>query len=84
MRGNRYLNAAIMEVVENQLRDLDPPETRQTYDRLLSEGFSEEEAKRLLGVVVVSEIFDILKNQEPFNLARFTKALSDLPKVPED
>jgi hypothetical protein len=83
MRGNKHLNAAIMEVVENQLRDMDPPETRQTYDRLLAEGIPEKEAKRLLGAVVASEIFDILKKQEPFNLARFTKALSDLPKLPE-
>ena len=84
MRGNKLLNKAIMEVVDNQLRDLDPPETRQTYDRLLSEGFSEKEAKDLIGCVVASEIYDIMKNEKPFDLARFTKALADLPKLPED
>ncbi|RJP19380.1 MAG: hypothetical protein C4520_13095 [Candidatus Abyssobacteria bacterium SURF_5] len=84
MRGNKYLNAAIMEVVENQLRDLDPPETRQTYDRLLGEGLSEEEAKQLIGVAVATEIYYVMKDQRPFDLAKFTKPLSDLPKLPED
>ena len=30
-QGNPHLKAAILEVVENQMRDNDPPETRQTY-----------------------------------------------------
>jgi len=32
---NPAVGAAIMEVVDNQLRDGTPPETRQTFDRLL-------------------------------------------------
>ena len=43
---NPVLAAAIMEVVENQLRQNDPPETKQTYERLLMEGHTEVEAKR--------------------------------------
>jgi len=71
-------------VVENQLQANDPPETRQTYNRLKSEGYSEAEAKKLIGCVVSSEIFDILKKQEPFNPERFAKALNKLPKLPQD
>ena len=82
--ANPILHAAIMEVVENQLRDLDPPETKQTYDRLLAEGISAEETKRLIGCVVASEIFDILKDEKPFDLVRYIKALSDLPELPFD
>jgi hypothetical protein len=44
-----------MEVVENQLRDGNPPETKQTFDRLLAEGHDEAEARRLIGCVVVAE-----------------------------
>jgi len=84
MRGNQRLNEAIMQAVENQLRDLDPPETRQTLDRLLAEGISEKEAKRLLGCVVASEIYYVMKNDEPFNPERFVKALSKLPELSED
>jgi hypothetical protein len=80
MEENTYLKSAILEVVENQLQANDPPETRQAYDRLISEGYSEVEAKKLIGCVVSSEVFDVLKKQEPFNPERFAKALSELPK----
>jgi len=64
---NPRLREAILEVVDNQLRDLDPPETKQTFDRLRADGVSEEEAKRLLGCVVASEIFEVLKWGQPFD-----------------
>jgi hypothetical protein len=69
------LQAAIIEVVENQLRNNDPPQTGQTFKRLIEAGDSEKEAKRLIGCVVSAEIFDVLKKNEPFNLDRFIKCL---------
>jgi hypothetical protein len=73
-----------MEIVENQLRDRDPPETKETFDRLRSEGHGEDEARRLIGCVVVSEIFDIMRNNEPFDAKRYAHALSRLPELPDD
>ena len=84
MEENTYLKSAILEVVDNQLQANDPPEARQTFDRLISEGYSEEEAKKLIGCVVTSEIFDVLKKQKPFNPERFAKALNELPKLSHD
>ena len=84
MEENPYLKSTILEVVDNQLQANDPPETRQTFDRLISEGYPEEEAKGLIGCVVTSEIFDVLKKREPFNPERFAKALNELPKLPQD
>ena len=80
--SNEYLKGAIMEVVENQINSLDPPETKETYDRLLEMGHSDVKAKELIGVVVSSEIFDIMKKKEPFNKERFIKALNNLPDLP--
>jgi hypothetical protein len=82
MKTDPHLKATILQVVDNQIRANDPPETKQTLDRLLSEGHSEEEAKRLIGCIVSAEIFDILKKQEEFDLARFVGALNALPKLP--
>jgi hypothetical protein len=82
MKTNIHLQSAILEVVENQLKDNDPPETNQTFRRLVEEGHSEKEAKRLIGCVVSAEIFDVLKNQEEFNLKRFVDSLNRLPKMP--
>ena len=81
---NPQLHAAIMKVVENQLRGNDPPKTQQTFKRLLEAGHSEAEAKRLIACVVSVEIFDVLTKQEPFNLDRFVKALDRLPAMPWD
>jgi hypothetical protein len=49
---NPELGRAILEVVENQIRDNDPPETRQTIDRLVEEGYTAEEARRLVSTTV--------------------------------
>jgi hypothetical protein len=83
-KGNPYVRAAIMEAVENQLRDNDPPQTRQTFSRLIEAGHSEKEAKRLIGCVVSAEIFDVLKKNESFNLDRFVKGLNKPPAMPWD
>jgi hypothetical protein len=80
---NPYLQSAMLEVVENQLADNDPPETRQTYERLLREGRSEKEAKKLIGAAIAAETFWILKENKPFDQARFIATLNRLPKLPE-
>ena len=55
METNRVLQRTILEIVENQLRDGDPPETSQTLERLVAEGHSYEKAKKRMGTVVVIE-----------------------------
>lgn len=81
-KTNPALKHAILEVVNNQLKDLAPPETKQTYDRLVGDGISDQETRRLIGCVVSSEIFDVLKQQQSFDHARFVNALNKLPKLP--
>lgn len=80
--SNPHLQSAIIEVVETQLRNNDPPQTGQTFKRLIEAGHSEKEAKRLIACVVSAEIFDVLKKNEPFNLDRFLKGLNKLPAMP--
>ena len=84
MKTNKVLNQAIHEVVDNQMRDRNPPETKETYDRLIGEGYSDKEARNLIGYVVVSEIFDVLTQGMPYNAERFTKALKRLPELPKE
>ena len=74
----------ILKVVGNQIRDNDPPETRQTLRRLIKEGFSKEEAVELIGTVVVHEIYNVLKQEEYFDRKRFIAARRQLPKLPYD
>ena len=80
--ANPRLRQAILDVVNNQLRDGDPPETADTLERLLREGYSREQAIELIGTVVVSEIFEVLKEGRPYDPVRFVAALRSLPRLP--
>jgi hypothetical protein len=79
---SEMFSAAINEIVENQLRDGTPPETKRTYDQLIAAGNSREEAMKLIGCVVKAEIFDVLKQNKPYNEQRYVAALKALPKLP--
>ncbi len=76
------LRAAIFEVVKNQMREESPPETRESYDRLRAEGYSEEETMKYLGSVVATEIFEVLEKGRPYNKENYIKALKALPNSP--
>jgi hypothetical protein len=75
---NPYLKAAILEVVENHLREGDPPETRQTLERLMAAGHSESQAKEMIGSAVVGEIWAMLYEGKPFDRERFVGLLEGL------
>jgi len=44
-KTNPRLRAAFLEVVDNHLRDNNPPETKETLERLMAEGYSAENVK---------------------------------------
>jgi hypothetical protein len=81
---NPRLRRVLLEIVDNQLRDGTPPETRTTLERLLGEGFTREQARELIACVVSSEIFDVLKNGELYQEARYLAGLRGLPRMPWD
>lgn len=82
-RPNPRVNNLIMQVVENQLRDDKPPETKQTLTRLMGEGFTEEESKHYIGSAIVAEMYYVLKSSKPFNAERYLDLLNKLPELPE-
>ena len=83
-QASPQLTAAIMEAVNNQLRDSNPPETKETYDRLIASGISDKEAKRLIAVALSSEMFEMLKNKKDYSQQRYIASLRKLPKLPWD
>jgi len=80
--SSEIAQAAIFEIIENQIRDNSPREVRQTLERLLSEGQTKEEAMKLIGCTVAVEIFEIMKQKKPFNESRYVENLSKLPEMP--
>lgn len=79
-RVNPELRRLVLEVVENQINENDPPETRQTIDRLVAEGISTSEARRMVAAAVTVEIFHILNDKQPFQLERYRWNLARLPQ----
>jgi len=81
---NRRANKAIIRVIMNQIHQNKPPETRETFDRLLGEGYPKDEAYRLIGCVLTAEIYDMMKEGRVFDESLYAKRLRDLPKLPWD
>jgi len=79
---DQRLRKAILEVINNQIRDNDPPETKQTLDRLQKEGLPKEEALKQIGYVVASEVFTVLKENRNYDDAKYIAAMNALPKLP--
>ncbi|MCD6525402.1 MAG: hypothetical protein J7K75_00175 [Desulfuromonas sp.] len=84
MEINPRIQSAIIEVVNQQIENNDPPQTAITLSRLIADGCSADPAKELIGCVVISEVFDVLKSGEKFDLDRYVAALDRLPEIPQD
>ena len=50
--ANLRLKKLILEVVDNQLRENNPPVTKESYDKLIDAGYSAREAKKKIGAIV--------------------------------
>lgn len=50
--ANLRLKKLILEVVDNQLRENNPPVTKESYDKLIDAGYSAREAKEKIGAIV--------------------------------
>jgi len=83
-KSNPRLKESFLEVVENQIRDNDPPETRATLKRLISKGISEDNAKMYIAQAVCVEVWDTLANQRTFNQDRYLRNLKNLPEEPQE
>ncbi len=77
---NPNLNQAIIQVVENQLNQNNPTETKETLDRLISEdkACDYNETIRRIAVVLVEEMYNVMKNKQGFDLERYVNKLKEL------
>ncbi|MFW6383701.1 MAG: DUF1841 family protein [Nanoarchaeota archaeon] len=84
MDFNENLKEQILEIVQNQIQSNEPPETKETLDRLKKKGFSEDDAKHLVGQCLAVELHHVFTNQKPFNHSRYIANLKNLPEQPFD
>ena len=79
---NPRLGKHIIQAIKNQIRRNDPPETKETFDRLRREGYAKEEVYRMLGCVMTSEIYEVMKHERVFDRDLYVQRLRALPKLP--
>lgn len=83
MKQKETIRNIVHHIVDKQLISNDPPETVVTYNRLLDQSFSDEEARLLISRLIHIELLKLMQNGEPFNKDRFIENLSKLPELPE-
>ncbi|MFK0573844.1 hypothetical protein [Endozoicomonas sp.] len=73
---------AVIEIVENQLAENNPPRVKETLMRLMLEGIDREEAIQYIACALCVELVDVVNNQAAFNEPRYSTNLNALPEMP--
>jgi len=76
---NERLTRAIHAVIDQQIAEKNPPETLLAYERLLEDGFTQDEAYTLIGHLVGMELAEEIRGAGGLNMARYSAALDALP-----
>jgi len=76
--ANLRVKKELIGVVENQLRDNDPPCTKIIYEKLQRMGYSKTEAKEKIAAVILDDIYYILKDGQPFDEKKYEQKLNRL------
>ncbi len=72
------LKNIILDVVNKQIQGNDPPETRQTLERLMAAGYARQEAIEMIGSALVEIIWELLQDRKEFDVKRYRALLDEL------
>ena len=78
---NPYVGKKIIEGVREQIAIDDPPEVKETYDRLIADGHPDQEVLKMLACVLSTEMFEIMKHKRVFDQL-YVRRLLALPTLP--
>jgi len=81
-RFDPELHAKVMGIVETQLSEGHPEETRIAFERLQAAGYNPEHAKRMIGLLVAHELVQETVYHKPFDEKRYVEHLRRLPELP--
>ena len=75
---------SILEANENQMHENNPLIVKQTYNRLIKEGHSDDYTRRLIAFAMMIEVNDMLKTMRMFDVKKYTHTLNRLPALDLD
>ena len=77
------ISTVMIPMIEQQIQSPDTPYVKAQFERLLTEGEEETEAKRLIALCLADEIAQMQQEDRPFDAARYEHMLQFLPILPE-
>jgi len=72
------LHKIMLQTVEKQISDNDPPAAREAFERLVKNGHDEGTAKEMIASIIAEEIYVMMKNDQKMDLAHYTSRLAKL------
>ena len=81
---NPRVTEAILEVVNNQLHMSDMPEVKDTHNRLISIGYSDDYSRRLIAAALLTEMNGMVRDNKKFSAKRYRRILRKLPDLPKE
>ncbi len=78
------LREGLFEAIEIQMRDGTPPETKRTFDRLVGEGYSKDDAMGLIATALTVELANIRVKGREYDEDAYVRELRALPELPPD
>lgn len=81
MAPTPFVHVTIHQAIENQIANHDPAQTGETLGTLMRAGYTRHEAIHAIGSVLTQEIFEVMRDQRPFNKPRYVEALRDLART---
>jgi hypothetical protein len=76
------LGKHLIEVIQKQIDDDDPPDAREAYDRLVTAGHAEEEVYGMVACAFTSVIFASRRAERDFDVELYAARLWALPQMP--
>ena len=77
--NDKTVRDAMLDTVLSQINDNNPPEARETYDRLIFGGRSNSQALQLMAAALRVEMDRMLKESTPFDNDRYSALLRKIP-----
>ena len=81
MSDDKTVRDGFLSSVVTQISSGDPPEAKETYDRLLAEGQSDSQAIQLMGLALKKEMRDMISQSRGFDNTRYVALLKRLPEI---
>jgi hypothetical protein len=76
--ANPFVHITTHVIIENQLADGEPSAVAHALRRLMRQGFSRHEAIHQIATVFVQELYEVMKDQRPYDEEGYSRAVRRL------